>query len=75
MEKSMEISGQSEEERYEMKEISLLLESSNPLTEDIGKIYMSYAFLTIYNAEEILRSVFQKNAPYLMTYPGQCCNK
>ena len=41
-----------------MKEISLLLESSNPLTEDIGKIYMSYAFLTIYNAEEILRSVF-----------------
>ena len=54
----MGIPEKSEERRYEIKEISRFLEWSNTLTEDIGKIYMSYAFLTIYSVEAILRPVF-----------------
>ena len=54
----MGIPEKSEERRYEIKGISRFLEWSNTLTEDIGKIYMSYAFLTIYSVEAILRPVF-----------------
>ena len=58
MGESMGIPEKSEERRYEIKEISRFLEWSNTLTEDIGKIYMSYEFLTIYSVEAILRPVF-----------------
>ena len=75
MGKPMGIPRESEEQRYEIKETSLFLESNNPFQEDIGKIYMSYAFLAVYKTEAISRPVFLDKTPYLPPYLGKCCNK